>query len=204
MRFKVKNTEINLSFTFFAVFIILLCIGELKICLYSLVASLIHEIVHIIFIGIFSGNITRISLSGFGANIVRGNDNLLSYYEEAVISFSAPVFNIIISLILFMLYKNLTIFAGVNLIIGLFNLLPYYDFDGGRGLMFLLKYFLSNDKAEKVLDVFSVTVTIIFSFVSVYIFFYHQRNITFIFLSIYMIGNFFVRLKPKVNKSYNY
>ncbi len=204
MKFKVKNTEITLSFTFFAVFLILMCVGELKICLYSLIASLIHEIIHIIFICIFTGGISKIILSGFGANIVRNDNNLLSDFKESIISFSAPVFNIIVGLFFFLFYNKLTIFAEVNLIIGILNLLPYYNFDGGRGLMFLLKYFITSEKTEYVVLIFSIMVTTVFSFISVYILFHYKGNVTLIFLSAYMILNFFVRLKPNVKKCYNY
>lgn len=202
MKFKVKNTEIYLSFTFFAVFLILLCVGQLKICLYSLVSSLIHETVHIIFILIFSGGISNITLSGFGANIKRTNEDLLTPLKEAVISLSAPVFNLLISFVSFLICKKSTPFGAVNMVIGLFNLLPYYTFDGGRGLSYLLKPLLTEKSNCVILDILSVCVTILFSFTSVYIFFHHNRNVTLLFLSIYMIANLFI-VKTKVNKSYN-
>ncbi len=203
MRFKVKNTEIYLSFTFFAVLLVLLCVGQLRICLYSLVSSLIHETVHIIFILIFSGGISSITISGFGANIKRTNDDLLKPSKEAIISFSAPVINLIVSLVLYLIYEKHTIFGTINMIIGIFNLLPYYTFDGGRGLDFLLKPLLSEKSIIIILDILSVCVTILFSFTSVYIFSNHSRNVTLLFLSIYMIANLFIH-KTKVNKSYNY
>ncbi|MBE6802220.1 MAG: hypothetical protein E7530_05000 [Ruminococcaceae bacterium] len=203
MRFKVKNTGIYLSFTFFAVLLVLLCVGQLKICLYSLISSLIHETVHIIFILAFSGGISRITLTGFGANIKRTNDDLLKPYKEAIISFSAPVFNLIISLVVYLIYEKHTVFGTVNFVIGFFNLLPYYTFDGGRGLSFLLKPILSEKSIAVILDILSVCVTILFSFTSVYVFFHHNRNVTLLFLSIYMIANLFV-LNSKVNKGYNY
>lgn len=202
MRFKVKNTEVYLSFTFFAVFLILLCVGQLKICLYSLISSLIHEAIHIIFILVFSGDISNITLSGFGANIRRANEDLLTPLKEAIISFSAPVFNLILSFVSFLIYKKSTPFGAVNIVIGLFNLLPYYTFDGGRGLSFLLKSHLNEKSITILLDILSVCVTILFSFTSVYVFFHHNRNVTLLFLSVYMIANLFIQ-KTKVNKSYN-
>ncbi len=205
MKFKIKNTEINVSFTFFAVFLILLCIGELKICLFSLVASLIHELIHIVFIIVFSCEISKMTLSAFGADIKRNSDILTSNYKEAIISFSAPVFNIIIGLVSYLIFKKPTVFGTVNLIIGIFNLLPYFSFDGGRGLSFVLKSFFEEKTVEIILNIFSATVTILFSFISVYIFFHHKRNITLIFLSFYMIANLLVSVlckNKKVNKCY--
>ncbi len=198
MKFKIKNTSVSLSFTFFGVFLILLCIGELKICLFSLVASLLHETIHIILIVISGGNVSKITLTAFGANIVRG-ERTLPDFKEAIISLSAPLFNLILALIF---SNKMPYFATVNLVMGLFNLLPYYDFDGGRGLGYILKYFISTKKINALLDVLSATVTALFTFFGVYIFFSYKRNITFILLGIYMIIRFFIRLKPNVNKSY--
>ncbi len=198
MRFKIKHTEFSLSFTFFGVFLIIMCIGELKICFFSLAAALFHEAVHIIFIIISGGNVSSVTLNGFGANIVRG-ERALPDFKEAIISYCAPFANLTAALLL---YKYTQLFATVNLIMGIFNLLPYYDFDGGRGLYYILKHFMSTEKTNKILDVLSVSVTVLFTFSGVYIFFYHNKNVTLILLSIYMIIRFFIRLKPNVNKSY--
>lgn len=200
MKFKVKNAEFYLSFTFFSVILMLLCIGKFEICLFSLIASLLHEAIHIFCIISLGGNISKLTLTGFGANIVRGERSLPDF-KEAIISFSAPLFNLILALVL---SNEMPYFATVNFIMGLFNLLPYYDFDGGRGLSYILKYFISTKKINILLDVLSVTVTALFVFLGVYIFFKHRRNITIILIGCYMIIRFFIRLKPNVNKSYNY
>jgi Zn-dependent protease len=200
VKFKIRGTEFTLSFTFLALFLILACVGEVKLCLFSFISSLLHETVHIAFILILGGNVKAVTLTAFGANIVRGEKSVSSL-KEALISLSAPVFNLILG---GLFYKTLPLFSLVNSGIGLFNLLPFYDFDGGRGLSFLLESIVESYKINRLLDVTAVLVTFLFTFISVYFCFKFKMNLTLVLLSVYMIFKLFVRLKPNVKNSYKY
>ncbi len=200
MKFKIKDTEVAISFTFFGIILIFLTVGQLKICLYSLIASLIHEFIHIFFILIFKGKITRLKLSCFGADIKRAGEFNLSNPKEAIISFSAPLVNLIIAFVSYYLNDAFTDFTRVNLVIGVFNLLPFFSFDGGRGLKYLLEINLSKKTTYYILNILSVIVTALFSFISVYIFFHKYRNVMLIFLSVYMLVSLIYSLKKEKSK----
>lgn len=197
MQFRIKHTQIYISFTFLALLILFLSIGELNFCILSLSASLIHEFIHLFFIILFSGKISKINLSLFGADIVRHTQHSLTNVKEAVISFSAPVMNILIGIIIFWLNGFFTRFSVVNLTIGVFNILPFFNFDGGRGLKYLLSCRLSERVCDYIIIFLSVGVTIIFSFLSVYIFFNSSKNFILIFLSIYMIFSIIMSVRKK-------
>ena len=150
---------------------------------FTFLFSIIHELIHLIFIYAFKSRVSYFSLSVFGAEIKRLETFHLSFLKEAIISFSAPVFNIILGLSF--LRNNKTV-ATTNLIIGLFNLLPFYTFDGGRGVFYLLKYATTEKKAEIIITITSVAITIIFSFVGVFVFFNYNRNYTLLVFTLYL------------------
>lgn len=186
MQFKIKNTDVKISFSFFAVYLIFLCTGKGKIFLITFVTALIHELIHIQFIYLFGASVSEISLSLFGATIKRCSDSEISNIKEAVINYSAPITNVVIGVVSVLLGGEST-WATVNIITGLFNLLPFYFFDGGRGLYFSLSAMFSDRTCERILTVTSVIITVVFCFFAVYIFFAKDRNFLYILLSIYMI-----------------
>lgn len=205
MRFKIRNTEVIISFTFFGIFIIFLSVGELKTCLYSFICSVIHELIHIFFIIIFKGKITRLRLSCFGADIVRTDDCLTDNFKEAIICWSAPLGNLLLGALATLISNNISDFTIINAVIGIFNLLPFYSFDGGRGLEFILRMILSEKTVYCILTVLSVMVTVFFSFISVYIFMSRNKNVLLVILSVYMLFSLIFSIKKqKSNYDNNY
>ncbi len=195
MRFKIKNTEVKISFSFFAVFLLSLVSDTFNFYLYSFIASLVHEFIHVAFILLFNAQITEFSLTLFGGNIKRNTTKFISNTKEAVISFSAPVTNIVIGVVSLFIIRKLSLFGIVNLFIGIFNILPFYSFDGGRGLYYLLTIKLSENTANIILNFTSIIITVIFSFISVFTFVNYNRNLFLLFISVYMIFSIIVGLK---------
>lgn len=195
MWFKIHNTEVKISFTFFGL-LLLSIISELsELYLYTLISSVLHELVHFLFIILFKSNITYFSLSIFGAQIKREECYKLSFIKESVISLSAPIFNLFIGYITFRFFSNTRIFSSVNIFIGLFNLLPFYSFDGGRGFSYLLRYVFNERYSEIIITLTSVISTIFISALSVYILFEYSGNFTLLIFSVYMILNLVFKQK---------
>ncbi len=199
MRFKVKNTNVKISFSFFAVFLLSLVSDTFNIYLFSFIVSLVHEFVHIVFILLFDGQISEFSLTLFGGNIKRNTTKIISNTKEAIISFSAPVTNIVIGVVSLFIPRKTSLFAIVNLFIGIFNILPFYNFDGGRGLYYLLSIKLSDNATNTILNFTSILVTIAFSFISVFTFINYNKNYLLLILSVYMILSIIVSLKERLN-----
>lgn len=192
MRFKIKSTEIEISFTFFAVYFIFLGYGKGEIFVYSLVASLIHECVHIGLILLFGAHISAVSLTAAGGNIVRKRGEPVSSFKEGLISISAPVFNICLGFVFLCFNKN-SMFATVNIMLGCFNALPFFSLDGGRALYYFLSPFFTENALQKILTVSSGIVAVCFAFLSVYVFFYHNRNYLLVFMSLFMVISLVVK-----------
>lgn len=197
MRFKVKNTDVKISFSFFAVFLLSLVSDTFNIYLLSFIASLIHEFIHVVFILLFGAQIPEFSLTLFGGNIQRNATKIISNTKEAIISFSAPVTNIVIGVVSLSIVRQASIFAVVNLFIGIFNILPFCNFDGGRGLYYLITIKFSDNTANTILSFTSITVTVVFSFISVFVFINYNKNYLLLILSVYMILSIIVSLKEQ-------
>ncbi len=192
MQFKIKNTDYKISFSFFALILLMITVNKTLFSLFIFV--FIHELIHLLFINLFSVAPKKVSFTLFGANILRDFKSAKNNNSEIVINLSAPIFNIFIyvACYIFSFYfpqftKQLLGISEINLSIGLFNLIPFYNFDGGNALRcFLLKY-ADEKTTELILTITSVIVTIIFSFVSVYVIIYYRYNISLVFISLYMI-----------------
>lgn len=191
MQFNIKSTKVKISFSFFIFFLVSALNDKLDIYLKSLLASLLHEAVHIIFIYFFENSVSEITLNILGGKIEKTHQRILSNYKEAFINLSAPFFNIFLGLTAF-IFNNKSKWAHINLFIGFFNLLPFYTFDGGRGIFFLLSNKFDYKITNKIVFSLSVIVATIFTLVSAYVFFYYKHNYIFVIFSIYMLISLFL------------
>ncbi len=184
MRFKLKDININVRFTFLFLVLIFILSGKTKFLCNILLCSLIHECVHLLFLIMFKGVIKRIDLTICGGNIVRGD--CLSYSKEVIVNLSAPVANIALGIIFIILYGKSSVFGCVSLLTGFFNILPFYCFDGGNGLYYLLRMYLTETKAKSIVFCLSVIIVSVFSLISILLILLNQSNIYLILLSAYL------------------
>ncbi len=186
MEFKIKNTSVKLSFSFVAL-VLLFIIGE-KGSLYfvTFFNSFLHELIHIFFIIIFKGEIKEFKISIFGGEIKR-NDINASNIHNAITYISAPLFNILLGSIFLLITKQESDFVVSNLTLGVFNILPFYSFDGGCFLKSLLLCFYTENKTEKVITAISILVAIVITSASIFVIIYSKEGTFLIIFSLYMI-----------------
>lgn len=192
MRFKLRRTEVVVSFSVFALFLLSTVADGNEILLSSFIASVAHELVHLVFILMFGGTVSVIKFSFFGGDIKQKNTGLSSI-KEAVISLSAPLFNIMLGLIMLSVSDN-SATGYVNLLVGLFNLLPYYSFDGGRGMYYILCDKLSQKVLNNVLNALSIGVIIFMTIIATIICRKYQYNIFLIAVVVSMYFSLIYRL----------
>ena len=184
MQFKINEVQFKVSFSFFAIFLLIIPTGNARICFYSLFASLYHEVIHIIFIYLFGSELRSFSLSLFGANIIKNESIHITKIKEAVINISAPLVNVITGLLFFNISKD---FSLVNIVIGIFNILPFYNFDGGRFLENVLLCVLSEKHTKLIIMMLSIFVTFVFTMLSFLIIVNGRNNYSLLILSLFMI-----------------
>jgi stage IV sporulation protein FB len=186
MQFKIKRTSVKVSFSFLALVLLFAVTEKFNIYLLSLLCSAIHESAHVVAILLFGGEISSISLSALGGNISRENTKALSPVMEGVICICAPILNILLYFI-FICVEKYTLFAQVNLVIGVFNLLPFYSFDGGAFLRIVLTEAINDSLAERVITICSVVISVLFTAFSIYSYFYISQNILLVIFSLFMV-----------------
>ncbi len=187
MQFKIKNISVKISFSFLALILYFIITDNIKIYLITLLCATLHEYVHIFTIYLFKGNINSVNITLLGGNIKRDSSGLNSNLQEAIVNISAPLFNVFSGLIASILPYDFKCFSEVSLTIGLFNLLPFFDFDGGHFLYNILLHYTSERKTHTITKVISVIVALAFSAVSIHIFVFNKKNFFLLIFSLYML-----------------
>ena len=100
-----------------------------------LTAALFHELGHAAALRLCGGKTERIRVSAFGVRMEIQNAARLSYGQEALCILAGPLTNITLSWVLSLAGERIEaayLFAGAQLVLGVFNLLPVAALDGGR------------------------------------------------------------------------
>ncbi|MBQ9946668.1 MAG: site-2 protease family protein [Clostridia bacterium] len=154
--------RIFISFSF-TVFFAVLCVLSKDISfIFAFLSALFHEAVHLLFL--FKFGCKKASMELFPGGIkIKADGFLLMPCKKAVcILLSAPVFNIIAGAAFFVLgsaflSELLLRISAVNLILGVFNLLPLPFLDGGMALSQFLENKYPENKAGRICEIFAVT-----------------------------------------------
>ncbi len=97
----------------------------------AIVACTLHELGHYAAIRAMGGNIKLIRLTAIGAEMLFSTP--MNYWQEGVAALAGPAVNLLLARI-FCSWTWGSLFAGINLVLGCFNLLPANGLDGWRAL----------------------------------------------------------------------
>ncbi len=128
-------------------------------------AVFIHELCHCAAVFLLGGRVDCIEFRLSGAAI--RYHSVLSYKKEFTVAFAGPVGSF--SAFLVSLVLGLYYFAGVNLILCLFNLLPAMPLDGGRMVYCLLCMRRDPAAADSVMDRLGVCIAAVLFGVQVFL-----------------------------------
>ena len=110
----------------------------------ALLSCALHEAGHLIAVRGMGGRVRRLSITAIGAEMEV--DRALSYGGELLAALAGPLVNLALAL-LFSRVRGGAVFAGLNLALCCFNLLPVGRLDGGRALRCLLAWLLGPEAA---------------------------------------------------------
>ena len=111
----------------------------------AVLACMAHELGHFFVIRALNGNIKQIRLTAIGAEMVLSRP--LGYWQEGLSALAGPGVNLALALVVCGVQDGLT-FAGLNLTLAVFNLLPEGRLDGGRALRCTLALLAGPDLAD--------------------------------------------------------
>lgn len=132
---------------FFILFAWLIYIDHQNIVPLVMVACAAHEFGHYITIRMLGGNIKYVRLTAIGAEMALSRP--LGYWREGVAALAGPGVNLFLAVILCHFPWSIEL-AGLNLVLGCFNLMPLGRLDGGRALHCTLALLLGPDWATAI------------------------------------------------------
>ena len=190
MKFKLLGTEIYISFLFCAVVTIMLLTDKTGLMLPTLFAIFSHEIGHLFMMWVIDCSPKRIKL--IPASIQITTPFQKRYQNDILVSLSGPAVNIVLFLTLYFNYlafanKTTLYFAVLNLVIGLFNLMPVKGLDGGTILYCILAKFKGVDKAALILKIITLSLAFLIIILALTLSLRGKFNISFYIMGIYLL-----------------
>lgn len=210
MRFKVDLKIFLFLFMFYFT-------NQIDTYLMVLIFAFIHEMGHLLSGLLLGMKPNKIELKPYGVSIsfkIKPDDynikllkgNLLEI-KKIIVATAGPITNLLIIFIILQL--NMDMFVGLkiiysNLLVFLFNLIPFYPLDGGRILKGILHIIFGKRKAEKYINNISFVCLIIITLLGSIAIFYIQ-NVAF-FIIIICLWVMYVKediIHKRKNKIYN-
>lgn len=128
-----------------------------------LLAALCHELGHYLALQCFGARVEAVCITAFGAEIRVADRPALSYGRELLAVAAGPAVNILLALLLSwggQWQDKLYVFAGAQLILGAFNLLPVRPLDGGTMIWLAFSWGIDPFAADRVLK-WSSAITVV-------------------------------------------
>ena len=136
MIFRINKIYLCVSWYFFLIVVWTIFTNKIESFLLCLSALIFHELGHIFVINILKEKINIFFMLPFGFCCRLKNQNKISDKNMMKILLAGPVTSFCVAGFFVLWTKD---FAVINFIIGLFNLLPIGELDGGRIMETLIK-----------------------------------------------------------------
>ena len=194
---KKQSTKIKLSFSG-AIMIVALFLTHSYLSLAALIAASLHEIGHIVAAKALKVDLYELKLGIFGASL-SSSPMLCSYKKEIILCLAGPLVNLISALAVFIFFSPLSdgmeLFMNASLFLGFLNLLPIYEFDGGRILNSIISLHFSVKTANRITRISSFILIFILWSLSVYLLLRLSSSISLFVFSLSLFSRVFLSTK---------
>lgn len=152
---------------------------------------LLHEGIHILVAKNFGCKLYSIDLNIFGARANLEEVEDLKNREKILLYLSGPIFNLLVAILMYILslfYDYILIEQSIyiNLVLGVFNLIPAYPLDGGKIFETLLNQKFLYKRAKMIVGIISYSVSAIFILLGLITVYLHRVNFS-LFLTAILI-----------------
>lgn len=189
VKFKFLGTKIYISFLFCAVLCLMLAVDRTGLIIPTLFAVFIHESGHLLAMWAADCQPKEIKLIPTSVQIIRNFTE--KPHGEAIITLCGPLANFVIFIVLFInysIFKNeqTLLFAIINLVMGLYNMLPVSQLDGGDLLVYLLCRKFDIYKSESIVRIITVIFALLIFLFGVYLWVSKTFNISVFVFALYL------------------
>lgn len=184
LSFSVGKTKIYISFSFTVCITLLALLDKSGLLFISFIAVFLHEIGH--YIALKTLGIKSIEVSFVLAAIKLNIQEYIDNKRLAIIAGAGPLFNLLLSGVIFIDNYYLKYFGAANFLLFIFNMLPVYNLDGGDVLRFFLCS-IFKENGEKIFKYVSIIVITTFFVPIGVLFMLKFSNPTILLVGIYLI-----------------
>lgn len=117
--------------------------------LWALLACGAHEVAHMVVLLAVGGSVKEFNLTAFGAQLQGQKGSRLSYGGELMAVLAGPGLNLLLAVVSAHGGERWYLFAGLNVALGVFNLLPVPGLDGGRAFGILAAMLADEEKKRR-------------------------------------------------------
>ena len=194
IRFHLFRINLELHYSFFLLLLLVMLSGNIGYAAFTAIFSFLHELVHRQTAIMLGYTPEKISFGLFGG-VLHIKEGFLKPQKELLIHLSGPFFNLLIAMIF---YVGFDFFhpwwvlpiIQANLLLGLFNLMPFYPLDGGKIIDLYLAFFLGYSRSEKISKLFSLLFSLFLFFFGIYLVQYNVFNafLSLLAVNLYIAG----------------
>lgn len=153
MKQNSRRSALTCSKGFLLILAALIYLDGAKFVFQFLLASALHEAGHWLAIRCMGGRVCALRLSAVGAEMELDQRRALSYGRETAAALAGPAMNLLAAGCA--IWREWYLFAGINLCLGVLNLIPASPLDGERALTNFL-YACGLDCADRISNGISV------------------------------------------------
>ena len=193
-RFQLFNTKVELHYSLFLLLLFISLSGNIFFAAASVMFSFLHEFAHKRTAKHLGYTPEKISYGLFGG-VLHLRDGFIQPVDELLIHLSGPFFNIFSAFLLYALYRYyeyswLEPLILANIVLAIYNLMPFYPLDGGKIVDLYLAIFLGYGRSQKISRFFSLLFTVFLFLLGIYLV---QYNVLNLFLSALAVNLFIAR-----------
>lgn len=197
MKFKLLGSEIYISFLFVAVISLMLATDKTGLALPTLFAVSLHEIGHLLAMWIVGTPPKSIRLIPASVQITRSISS--RYKNDIIVALSGPLVNFALFLTLYINYlifgnEGILYYSLINLIVGLFNLLPVTGLDGGTVLFSVIAKKRDINKAMLTLRIISLCLGAVCLFLAITLTLRGKLNVSVYIISVYLFLSVLIKI----------
>ena len=197
MKFKLLGSEIYISFLFVAVISLMLATDKTGLALPTLFAVSLHEIGHLLAMWIVGTPPKSIRLIPASVQITRSISS--RYKNDIIVALSGPLVNFALFLTLYINYlifgnEGILYYSFINLIVGLFNLLPVTGLDGGTVLFSVIAKKRDINRAMLTLRIISLCLGAVCLFLAITLTLRGKLNVSVYIISVYLFLSVLIKI----------